>query len=321
MRADRLLTLALLLQTRGRMTARELARELEVTERTIYRDVDALCAAGIPIYADSGPGGGYALLDSYRTNLTGLTADQVRALFMLSIPAPLAQLGVGQELKAALLKLAAALPGAYRQEEGWARQRIHLDSVGWAQPTEPVPYLRMIQQAVWQDRKLYVTHRLPFTEAVEVLVEPLGLVAKTSLWYLVGAHRGQVRAYRVSRIVDARLTDEAFCRPADFDLAAFWEGWCRDVEEHRQGYLATVRVAPPLVPLLAHFFPQTADLVAPAGRPDAAGWLTLTLPFEGLEDARTRLLPLGGDIEVLAPRALRLSMADFARQIAGRYDR
>jgi predicted DNA-binding transcriptional regulator YafY len=300
------------------MTARALAHELEVNKRTIYRDVDALCAAGVPVYADPGPGGGYALLDSYRTTLTGLNTDEVRALFMLSIPAPLAQLGVGQELKAALLKLVAALPGPRRQEEERVRQRIHLDAVAWTQPAEPVPHLQALQEAVWQDRKLSITYRLPFAGPVEVLVEPLGLVAKAALWYLVAARREQVRAYRVSRLMDARLTEETFARPADFDLAAFWEGWCRDVEARRQSYLVTVRVAPALVPLVVREFPLGEKL---DGRPDAAGWLTLTLPFEGLEDARTRLLPLGGDIEVLAPRALRLSLADFARQIAARYER
>src|SRR5512147_2861952 len=153
MRADRLLSLLMLLQARGRMTAQELARELEVSERTIYRDINALSASGVPVYAESGPGGGCALLDSYRTNLTGLTADEARALFMLSIPAPLDQLGVGQELRAALLKLSAALPSSRRPDEERARQRIHIDSLAWFQGEDPVPHLHTLQQAVWQDRR------------------------------------------------------------------------------------------------------------------------------------------------------------------------
>ena len=142
MRADRLLSLLMLLQARGRMTAQELAAELEVSERTIYRDINALSASGVPVYAESGPGGGCALLDSYRTNLTGLTADEARALFMLNIPAALDQLGVTQELKAALLKLSAALPEARRRDEERIRQRIHLDSTWWFQAEEPLPHLQ-----------------------------------------------------------------------------------------------------------------------------------------------------------------------------------
>jgi predicted DNA-binding transcriptional regulator YafY len=141
MRADRLISLLMFLQTRGRMTAQELAKELEVSERTVYRDIKALSTAGVPIYTMRGPGGGCALLDSYRTDLTGLTDDEVRALFMLSIPAPLAELGVSQELEAALLKLSAALPAARRYEENRVRQRILLDSIPWFHPHEPVPHL------------------------------------------------------------------------------------------------------------------------------------------------------------------------------------
>ena len=162
MRADRLLSILMLLQARGRLTAGELARELEVSERTIYRDVDALSASGVPIYGDRGPDGGYALLDSYRTSLTGLTEREVRALFMLSIPAPLADLGVDGELRTALHKLAAALPDARRGDEERVRRRIHLDAVWWSREHEPVPYLAAIHEAVWQDRRLSIRYRQAF---------------------------------------------------------------------------------------------------------------------------------------------------------------
>src|SRR5512136_1200151 len=154
MRADRLLSLLMLLQTRGRMTAQALARELEVSERTIYRDIDALSATGVPVYADRGPNGGCSLLDNYRTTLTGLTPDEVRALFMISIPAPLDALGVSPELKTARLKLLAALPGARRQDERLARERIYLDSTWWSLPDEPAPHLQALHQAVWQSQRL-----------------------------------------------------------------------------------------------------------------------------------------------------------------------
>jgi predicted DNA-binding transcriptional regulator YafY len=166
MRADRLVSLLILLQTRGRMTARKLAEELEVSERTIYRDIEALSEAGVPVYAERGPGGGCALLESYRTNLTGLNDEETRALFMLStpasIPAPLVELGVSQELKSALLKLSAALPASQRQEEERARQRVHLDSVAWSRSEEPVPHLAMIHKAVWRDLRLLITFQVAF---------------------------------------------------------------------------------------------------------------------------------------------------------------
>jgi predicted DNA-binding transcriptional regulator YafY len=304
------------------MTAQKLAQELEVSERTIYRDIDALCTAGVPIYAERGVGGGYALLDSYRTNLTGLTQDEVRALFMLSIPAPLAELGVSQELKAALLKLAAALPAARRHDEERVRQRVHLDSIWWFQSREPVPHLKTIQQAVWQDRQLHLTRRifLRLETYVERLVKPYGLVAKAGVWYLVCERDSYMRAYRVSRISEARLLDETFERPPDFDLAAFWKAWCAEYE-NRAHYPVTARVAPNFVRFLPRYFGDgIREQVAQAGPPDAQGWITLTLPFERLEDARERILGFGGAVEVLEPLALRLSVLDFATQIVALYN-
>ncbi len=322
MRADRLLSILMLLQARGQMTARRLAEELEVSERTIYRDVDALCMAGVPVYAERGPGGGITLLDSYRTTLTGLTQDEVRALFMLSIPAPLAELGVGQELKAALLKLSAALPTTRRHDEEQVRQRIHLDSVGWSELRQPVPYLQTIQQALWQDRKLCISYRLPFEAQAEWLVEPYGLVAKGGIWHLVCARNRSMRVYRVSRLLGAAVLDEPFERAADFDLAAFWQAWCADVEENWPYYPVTVRVAPEFVRWLPHYFGAPIhDEVAMAGAPDAEGWITMTLPFESLEDARDRILGFGRAVEVLSPQALRNTILDFATQIVSLYAR
>ena len=300
MRADRLLSLLMLLQAREHLTAQTLAEELEVSVRTIYRDLDALSAAGAPVYAERGPGGGCALLDSYRTTLTGLTQDEVRALFMVSIPAPLAELGVSQELKTALLKLSAALPASRRGDEERVRQRIHLDSAEWFQAVEPVPHLQTIQRAVWEDRRLHLTYRLPFEAQAEWLVDPYGLVAKASTWYLVCARKGHVRAHRVSRVLDARITAETFERPAGFDLAAFWKEWRAGIEDNRPHYPVTVRVAPDLIPYLwQHFGDPVRDLIAQAGPPDAEGWITVTLLFETLETARERILGYGRAVEVL----------------------
>lgn len=322
MRADRLLSLLMLLQARGRMTAGQLAEELEVSERTIYRDIDALSVAGVPVYGERGPEGGFALLDSYRTNLTGLTEGEVRALFMLNIPAPLTELGVGQELKAALLKLSAALPDVHRRDEVQARQRFHLDSIGWHQAEESVPHLQTIHQAVWQDRKLHLTYRLPFAIELEQLVDPYGLVAKAGVWYLVCARNGRMRVHRVSRLLDVRMTGEPFERPADLNLVAFWSEWCAEREASRVRYPVTVRVAPNFIPLLPRFFGEhVRHLIAQAGPPDAEGWLTLELSFETLEAARARILGFGRAVQVLEPQALRKSVIDYAAQIVALYAR
>ena len=316
MRADRILSLLMLLQTRGAQTARSLATELEVTERTIYRDVTALSAAGIPVYTERGPGGGIALVEDYRTNLTGLNADEVRALFMLSIPAPLDQLGVGDELRMALLKLSAALPGSRRADEAAARQRIHLDAAWWFQSEEPTPHLKTIQSALWSDRSLDITYRSDFAAEVGMVIAPYGLVAKASVWYLVGARDDHLRVLRVSRIQQARLRDERFEHPPAFDLPSFWKSWCEEFESSRPQIPVTLRVSPSLAKILAENRPET--LMAPPVIA-ADGWQTLTLTFESIEAARTRILGYGGAAEVLEPLALRRSVQDFAAQILSRY--
>lgn len=323
MRADRLLSILMLLQARGRMTAQELAAGLEVSERTIYRDMDALSAAGVPVYAERGPGGGCSLLDSYRTTLTGLTQDEVRALFMLSIPAPLADLGLDQELKAALLKLAAALPVSRRTEEALVRQRIHLDSVGWTETREPAPHLDTLRQGVWQDHKLEITYRLPFHAVAHWLVKPYGLVAKGTSWHLVCFRNRSWRVYQVSRVLEASLSEETFERLPGFDLAAFWKSWCDEIEENRPFYPVTVRVAPEFIPWLRYYFGEpTREEIdrARSESPDENGGIVITLPFETLEDARARILSFGRAVEVLEPAALRKSLADYATQIARLYE-
>jgi len=323
MRADRLLSMLMLLQTRGRMTAQELAEELQVSDRTIYRDIDALSASGIPVYAERGPGGGCALLDSYRTNLTGLTPDETRALFMLSIPAPLDKLGVSQKLKTALLKLTAALPASRRGDEERTRQRIHLDSTGWFQPEETTPHLQTIYQAVWEDRKLRLTLRLKFGALFEAEIEravaPYGLVAKANVWHLVCAVADRLRVYRVSDVLDASLSDEHFQRPDGFALVNFWKAWCEEYEENRPRYPVTLRIAPDLIPMLPRLLGDHILTLIEQTRPDAEGRLVLTLPFETLEDARSRILGWGRAVEVLEPPALRLSVADYAAQIVALY--
>ena len=323
MRADRLLSILMLLQARGRMTAGQLAAELEVSLRTIYRDIDALCISGVPIYSDRGRDGGYALLDSYRTSLTGLNENEVRALFMLSIPSPLRDLGVGGELEAALRKLAAALPAARRKDERRVRERFYLDANWWFQDSEPVPHLAVVHQAVWQDRWLEVRYRLRYGHVFDVQerIAAYGLVAKAGVWYIVYGYRARVRALRVSHLLHAEMLEKHFERPPDFDLGAFWQSWCTKVEEGRLGYAVRIRVAPHIVSDLAWYLGEgryRTVLSAPP-QPGAEGWVTVEWAFESLEEARARLLALGGAVKVLEPLPLRRAMADYGRQIVGRY--
>jgi predicted DNA-binding transcriptional regulator YafY len=322
MRADRLLSIMMILQARGRVTARALAEELEVSERTIYRDMDALGAAGVPVYAEQGQGGGYALAERFRTDLTGLNEEETRALFMLSIPTPLLELGVSQELKAALLKLSASLPAARRLDEAWVRRRIHLDSEAWFQPREPVPYLGIVHRAVWQDRRLHVTYRLPFGTESGGLVDPYGLVAKTNAWYLVYALEGRIRARRVSDILDARLAEATFVRPVDFDLVSFWRDWCAEVEKKHVSYPVTIRAEREHLGGYLNFFgPDIRRALGRAGPPDDRGRVRFTLYFENLEGAREHLLGFGRALEVLKPHALRVSILDHAQQVVELYEK
>ena len=321
MRADRLLSLLLLLQTRGQMSARALAEELEVSERTIYRDVEALSTAGVPIYAETGVKGGFSLLDSYHTTLTGMNDAEVRALFMLSIPEPLADLGVSQELRSALLKLTAALPAQRRQDEAEVRQRIHLDANWWFQGGESVMHLPVMQEAVWQDRKLVIQYQVPYGPLVEQEIEPYGLVAKAGVWYVVYRINGRFQAKRVSKIRKVQLGVEQFSRQEDFDLAAFWQTWCEAFETQRAHYLVEMRVAPRFVDQLPYYFGEAVlDKLSPVDTTKTDSWLELTLSFESLEEARKKLLELGGVVEVLTPLPLRLSLADYAMQIVKIYE-
>lgn len=321
MRADRLLALLMLLQTRGRMTAAALADELEVSERTIYRDIDALSAAGVPVYAERGPGGGVSLMDHYRTQLTGMTDHELRALFMLSIPSPLADLGLRDDLRGALLKLAAAMPERERDAARWMQQRIHVDAAGWHSGDEAVPHLHTLFQAVQEDRYVDVTYRMVFSTNIAQRIAPYGLVAKAGVWYVVFRRPQAVRVLRVSDVLSATPTGEHFTRPEGFDLPAFWDWWCVRNEQNRGVYEVQLRVAPALVDVLRWQFSHQIDrILADAEPPDSDGWRVMTLPFESFDAARERVLGYGRAAEVLAPAALRLSVLDFARQIVTLYE-
>jgi predicted DNA-binding transcriptional regulator YafY len=319
MRADRLLSILILLQTQGKLTAQVLAAELEVSERTIYRDMDALSAAGVPVYCERGPGGGCALLESYRTNLTGLTRDEVRALFMLSVPAPLQQLGVDQDLRAAMLKLSAALPEILRPEGSRAQARIHLDATARSLVEQINPNLSTIQQALWSDRYLDLTYRLRFGARANHLVAPYGLVAKSNRWHLVFSRHNSIFVLPISDVLDARVINRSFILPPEFDLVEFWTAWSSQRERNRPQFPVKVRVSPSLLDMLRFY--KDPLLPGDIGEPDLerGGWYPLTFQFDTFENARQRLLNFGGAVEILSPLSLRASIQDFAQQTMSVY--
>ena len=324
MRADRLLSILMLLQSRGRITAPQLAGEMEVSVRTIYRDIDALSTAGVPVYAERGPGGGCMLVDGYRTSLTGLTRNEVKALFMLSVPASLDKLGVSQELRTAMRKLAATLPAIQREDEEMVHQRVYLDWKDWSRDEVPTPHLQKIHRAVWENCKLHLAYSEIVgwgkKEQFDRLVDPYGLVAKAGEWYLVGGCDDYIRVYRVSSILGADITSESFERPENFSLDTFWKAWCAGQEQNRMSYPVKARISPELATLMSvHFEGRFRDAVANAGPPDTEGWFTAVLPFKTFDDARKQTLDFGRAIEVLEPEPLRLSVIDFARQIVDFY--
>jgi len=282
--------------------------------------VTALSTAGIPIYTDRGPGGGIALLDSYHTTLTGLSEEEAAALFMLSIPAPLEALGVGRKLRAALLKLSAALPESRRVTESHARQRIHLDSVPWHQGEQFVPFLAVLQQALWQDCRLDLAYEASFGAQIRAIVEPLGLVAKANTWYLVYRRETAFKVLEVERVLQAAMLSDRFHRPMDFELVEFWHRWTEENEAIHTRYPVLVRAAPDLSAQLKQSWGENMlEWAGQAGEVDDFGWSTIRLVFESLDAARGRLLAFGRAVEVLEPLPLRKSLVDFAEQIADFY--
>ncbi|MEI6310349.1 MAG: WYL domain-containing protein [bacterium] len=318
MRADRLLAILLILQARGRTTAARLSEELEVSVRTIYRDLDALSAAGVPVFADRGPGGGCALDRDYRTTLTGLTERELQALFALRVPMPLQQLGFGSTLQAALRKLSASLTASTRGVEESVRQRLYLDAAPWSGPEASPPFLLTVQQALWQNRQLDLIYLGPFDAAIQRQVSPLGLVSKADQWYLVSEVEGALRVIRVSRLVAVEVSPAAAVRPDGFELEQFWNRWCVTVNAQRDPYIVQVRINPALLSRLPSLLGRGATTWQ-AGAVDVDGWIRGELSFETLVEARTFLLGLGRAVEVVEPRALRWSLRDFARQIESLY--
>lgn len=320
MRASRLLSLLLLLQTRGRMTATALAGELEVSVRTVYRDVEALSAAGVPVYADRGPLGGYQLLDGYRTRLNGLTAEEASSLFLAALPGPAAELGLAEVAAAAELKLLAALPPEPRSHAARMRERFHLDVPGWYRGADEVPFLMDIAEAVWEDRAVRMRYRRWGPADVDRLVHPYGLILKGGSWYLAAACSGEVRTYRVSRVLQLDVLGERFERPRDFDLVSFWRDFAAEFAARMYTGHAVIRLAPGTEGLLRYTIGnEVADEALAEGAADPDGWTRLVIPVESQRHARWQLLRLGACVEVVEPAELRDLMSQTVSELSAMY--
>ncbi|MFD9030944.1 helix-turn-helix transcriptional regulator [Streptomyces sp. NPDC059567] len=312
MSAGRLLSLLLLLQSRGRMSARGIADELGVSVRTAYRDVERLQTAGVPVYAEPGRSGGYQLLDGYRTRLTGMSEGEARALLFAGLPGPAADLGLAAEVTAARLKLLAALPAGLREEAARTAAVFHLDAPGWYREPEETPHLPLFVDAVLTGRAVDVCYRRwRAPQEVNRRVRPYGLVLKSGVWYLVAATRSRIATYRVTQVLDAALSDERFERPQGFDLGAYWSSYLEDFETRRHTGTATIRLSPRGLRRLPDNVPpevaRAVESTATAVGDD--GWVEAVIPTESIDHACGELLRLGIDVEVVAPPELRQAMA------------
>jgi predicted DNA-binding transcriptional regulator YafY len=318
MRASRLLSILILLQIHGRVSARALAERFEVSKRTIYRDVDELSAAGVPIYAERGAAGGFALLDGWQTRLTGMTGEEAEAILLSSLPATAADLGFGETAATARLKLFAAMPAQSSAAAQRVADRFHFDPVPWhRRPAPRREELRLLARAVWECRRLSLTYE-SWAGARPRTLEPLGIVLKAGEYYFVALRRGRPAIHKLEYARDLVLLDEGFARPAGFDLAAAWREALDQFEASLRRDTARLRVAPAAMSRLGSL---TADMAEPifAAAPQADGWRDVEVPIESVAYAAGQLLGLGAAVEILAPETLRAELKRRAEAVAALY--
>ncbi len=319
MRASRLLSLLMHLQSRGRVSAQALAEALEVSVRTIHRDVDELSAAGVPIWADRGRLGGFQLQPGWRTRVDGLTAPEAQAMFLGGLPGPAADLGLGEAMASAQLKLLAALPDGWREDARRVSARFHLDPIDWYRGPSATDHLPAIARAVWSERRVALRYE-SWKGEVSRSVDPLGLVLKAGVWYLAARVGAGVRTYRLSNILALEVTDDRFDRPAEFDLAAWWLAATRRFEKELVTGSASLRVSAAGLKALRDLGAAVARAAAEtAGAPDAQGWCRVTIPIESIPHAAQQVLRLGAQAEVLKPAALRRELLERVEAVAALY--
>lgn len=311
MRADRLLTIIMLLQTRGKMTAQSLADKLEVSRRTILRDIDALSFAGVPIYAEGGHGGGIALDENYRTTLTGLQDREIRTLFVGNNAQLLGEIGLGDAAESTMLKLLAVLPASHQLSVEHIRQRILIDPTWWWHDAQPLAFWEQLQQAVYEDRCIRTVYERPTGERVEHILEPYSLVAKSSVWYLIAQHDGELHTYRVSRFRQITLLDPHFQRREDFDLPTYWREHLQNFTETLAEYGFTLRIQPDRMNFLKWLVPGRYQ---PIELPDADGWITVKFQLESIDLAKMLVFGLGQQATVVEPQELQEAIVSTARE-------
>ncbi|RVT82938.1 helix-turn-helix transcriptional regulator [Inhella crocodyli] len=321
MQASRLLSILMLLQSRGRMTAPALAQALEVSTRTILRDIDQLSAAGVPLWGQPGRQGGFQLQAGWSTALTGMTEPEAQALLLAGLPGAAAELGLGGAAVSARLKLLASVPLPLRDLSNRVAQRLHLDPLDWYRAPDEPRFLQEVAHAVWHAQRLRLRYA-SWTGEAERTLEPLGLVIKAGAWYLVARRAAQTagrtyRTYRLASIQALRATGEGFERPADFDLPTWWRESAQRFEAELRRLEVRVRVTPRGLGWLRNARLLHAPLPAP---PEGQG-TELSLAFESEEMAARQLLAFGAELEVLAPEGVRQAVADQARAVGALYAR
>ena len=318
MRASRLLSIQMLLETHGRMSASALARALEVSVRTLHRDIDQLSAAGVPVYAERGRAGGFQLLPGWKTTLTGFTPREAQAVFLAGLAGPASELGLGGDVASAERKLLAALPTEWRGSARHMRSRLHLDPVDWYREAEPVPWLAQVAQAVWEERQLAIAYE-SWSGKARRTVHPLGLVMKAGTWYFAAAREGKVRTWRVASVRDAVLLDAPVQRPRNFDLAAYWRESVRRFEVELFTGEARVAATARGLTELRRINAALARAVAGVQAPVEGKRVELRIPIESVAHAAGQLLRLCPEVEVRAPRELRAAIRERVRTAARMY--
>ena len=320
MRAERLVALLFTLYSKRSATIAELAKALDVSERTMHRDVAALRDAGVPLWTEAGRHGGVRLVDGWRTHLDGLTSREAVAMFAMGVPQALAELGLGTAMSAAHAKLFATLPPALREQAQAMAQRFHLDAPAWFRAADDTAHLAAIAKAVWEQRRLRISYGR-HDRLVQRTLQPLGIVLKAGVWYLIAEVDGDFRTYRVARIDAAEPTDERFERPVDFDLVSWWQRSSAQFEQSLRTEPVRIRLSPMGVRALPTVLDADAAVKAleQADPPDADGWTCVTVELEEPTIAATQLIGLGDEVEVLAPSATRAAFVAIVRRMAERH--
>lgn len=318
MRADRLISILLLLQIRGKMTTKELANELEVTERTIHRDMEALSAAGIPVVAERGKSGGWKLLDQYRTNLTGLKDNELKSLFISPSFQLLSDLGLSKDWHDARQKMVAAMPNSFQKDSLEAWNRIHVDTSSWKQPPEKIEFFKILQQAIWDEKKLQIIYERADGEEIFRKINPLGLVAKGSTWYLIASSDEKIRNYRASRLISVTLTDETFSRPINFDLAKYWTESTHNFIKSLPKYEVNVEITPSIFQRIR--FTGRFVQIDKIDSPSKNGWIPIDFCFDTEQEAIDYILGFGDQIRIVQPDSLKQKIYNMAKRVVHFYE-